>query len=240
MTPSLWNLDRLKDYQRKLDSELPPLYDFQQVRTAHREIEADILEYWEMLHPIIADFITSWFQIWGQLGKENANLKKKINEDSLLLRNYQDTSVNKIKNLESEIAHIKSQIETLKENLKQKEAELQKLDEMDHEKQLGISNLRVELEKELAELNLKLSEMQTRYEATQAQVNQSFEEKMWLFESEVKALKDQVKTQEEKLQQLQLENITLKKENKSLDLLEEKIWEINEKLRGLSFKETEE
>ena len=71
MAESLWKLDDLIAYQRKLESELPPLYDFEQVRPVHREIEALILEYWEKLHPVVNDFITSWFAIRFKSRKKN-------------------------------------------------------------------------------------------------------------------------------------------------------------------------
>ncbi|NVM54084.1 MAG: hypothetical protein HWN66_10325, partial [Candidatus Helarchaeota archaeon] len=161
--PSLWKVEELTDYQRKLDSELPPLYDFEQVRPVHREIESVILEYYALLHPVIQDFIYSWFLLWTNLKKKNEELFAEILQKSSMISNYRSNSETKIKSLGNLVNINQFELKTVKENLQQKELKLQELEGLDKEKQLGISNLRIELEKELAELNLRLSEMQTRF-----------------------------------------------------------------------------
>ena len=238
MAESLWKLGDLMDYQRKLESELPPLYDFEQVRPVHREIEAQILEYWELLHPVVNDFITSWFSIWFKSRKENQELQAKIERQSTLLIKYKEKSVERIQDIHHEIDTKKAEIHQANEKVQKIELGLQELEEMDKEKQLGIANLRTELEKELAELNLRISERQTRFEATQTQVFQSFQLKMLDFESEVASLKEQATIQQRKISIFESENETLRAQNIKLESLQEKIWEINEKLSGLSFTET--
>ena len=100
---SLWKVKDLLDYQRKFDSELPPLYDFEQVRGDHREIEAVILEYWGLLHPVVQDFVTSWWLLWTNTKKENEKLTAEDNQKSSMLANYKQSSESKINDLTDQI-----------------------------------------------------------------------------------------------------------------------------------------
>jgi len=239
LVESLWKLNDLIDYQRKLESELPPLYDFEQVRSVHREIEAVILEYWELLHPVVTDFITSWFALWFKSRREGQELVAKIDRQSTILTKYKEKSVEKIQDLHTEIDVKKAEITQTQEKIQKIELGLQELEKLDRDKQLGIANLRADLEKELAELNLRISERQTRFEATQTQVFQSFQHKMIDFESEVASLKELVVIQQEKMTILEYENEPLRAQNSKLKSLKEKIGEIIETIGGLSFTETE-
>lgn len=236
---SLWKIKDLVDYQRKLDSELPPLYDFEQVRGDHREIESNILEYWGMLHPVVQDFITSWWLLWSNAKKENEKVSAEVDQKSSMLANYQQSSESKINDLTSQLTIKQSELGVIQPELQKKEDEIQTLENEDQERKLGITELRTDLEKKLAELNLKLSEMQARFDSTQSQVTQSFEHKVMVFESEVTSLKEQVAAQEQKKEVLQAENQELQKQNQIRELLEDKAWQILDTLKGLSFKETE-
>jgi len=235
---SLWKIKGLSDYQRKLDSELPPLYDFEQVRGDHREIETVILEYWGLLHPVVQDFITSWWLLWTNMKKENEKLTAEVNQKSSMLSNYQQSSENKINDLTDQLKTKQSELGVIQSEIQKKEDEIQNLENEDQESKLGITELRSNLEKKLAELNLKLSEMQARIDSTQSQVAQSFEHKIMMFESEVASLKEQLAAQEQKKQVLQAENQELQTKTRIRELLEDKVWQISDQLKGLSCKET--
>jgi septal ring factor EnvC (AmiA/AmiB activator) len=235
---SLWKIKGLSDYQRKLDSELPPLYDFEQVRGDHREIETVILEYWGLLHPVVQDFITSWWLLWTNMKKENEKLTAEVNQKSSMLANYQQSSENKINDLTDQLKTKQSELGVIQSEIQKKEDEIQNLENEDQESKLGITELRSNLEKKLAELNLKLSEMQARIDSTQSQVAQSFEHKIMMFESEVASLKEQLAAQEQKKQVLQAENQELQTKTRIRELLEDKVWQISDQLKGLSCKET--
>jgi chromosome segregation ATPase len=235
---SLWKRKELSDYQRKLDSELPPLYDFEQVREVHREIESIILEYWGLLHPVIQDMVTSWWHLWANTKKDNEKLGAEIEQKSSMLTNYKQSSVNKIKDLTDQLNRKHAELGIIKKDTQQKDTEIQKLDNVDKEKKLGIAELSSDLEKKLAELNLKLSEMQTRIDSTQLQVSQSFEHKIMIFESEIVSLKEQMAIQEQKKEVLKAGNQELQTKNQALKPLEEKVWQIMDTLKGISFKET--
>lgn len=235
---SLWKIKELADYQRKLDSELPPLYDFEQVREIHREIESIILEYWGLLHPIVQDMVTSWWHLWANTKKDNEKLLTETEQKSSMLTNYKQSSQNKIRDLTDQLNRKQAELGVIKKDTQQKDNEVQKLDNVDKERKLGIAELSSELEKKLAELNLKLSEMQARIDSTQLQVSQSFEHKIMIFESEIVSLKEQVAIQEQKKQMLKSANQELQMRNQALKPLEEKVWQIMDTLKGISFKET--
>ena len=235
---SLWKVKDLLDYQRKFDSELPPLYDFEQVRGDHREIEAVILEYWGLLHPVVQDFVTSWWLLWTNTKKENEKLTAEDNQKSSMLANYKQSSESKISDLTDQINTKRSELGVIQPEIQKKEQEIQNLENEDQERKLGISELRSDLEKNLAELNLKLSEMQARIDTTQSQVTQSFEHKVMTFESEVASLKEQLAAQEQKKQILLAENQELQSQNQIREVLEDKAWQILDTLKSLSFKET--
>ncbi|MHA1427381.1 MAG: hypothetical protein ACTSQI_15430 [Candidatus Helarchaeota archaeon] len=223
---SFYTIKELENYERQLESELPPYYDFEQVGTTHQEIEARILEYWEYLHPVIQDFIVSWFTMWNTTKKENELLKNQKDQKISMLNKFRETSKAKIHQLKSLIEAKQAKIAPIKEELQQKEAQIQSLEESDKENQLGIAELRAELEKELAELNLMLTEMQNRFECTQAKVTQAFENKIMVFESEGESLKEQILAQEARIQDLQVKNQQFKQQNMKLQVLEEKIRQI--------------
>lgn len=235
---SLWKIKELADYQRKLDSELPPLYDFEQVRELHREIESIIIEYWALLHPIVQDIVSSWWHLWANTKKDNEKLGIEVEQKSSMLTNFKQSSENKIKDLTDQLKRKAAELDIIKRDIIQRDNEIQKLDNVDKEKKLGITELRSDLEKKLAELNLKLSEMQARIDSTQSQVAQSFEHKIMIFESEIVSLKEQLETQRQKIQMLQAENQEIQVKNQGLKPLEDKIWQIMDTLKGISFKET--
>ncbi|MFX1295514.1 MAG: hypothetical protein ACFFD2_11785 [Promethearchaeota archaeon] len=236
---SLWKKKELTNYQRKLKSELPPFYDFKQVRSVHQEIEAIILEYWEFLHPVVQDFITSWFLQWKNVKKKCEGLAIEKEQKISMLEKFKKRSTTKIQNLTNEINIKQSELNKSKQNIQHKEEQIQQLEEIDKENQFGISELRSELEKQLAELNLQLTEIQNRFEATQSQVMHAFENKVMIFESEVSSLKEQGTSQEERIQQLQSENQQIKSQNQELNIFEDKIAEIIDLVGSISFKEIE-
>ena len=235
---SLWKIRELADYQRKLDSELPPLYDFEQVREIHREIEAFILEYWGLLHPVVQDMVSSWWHLWANTKKDNEKLVAEIDQKSSMLTNYRQSSEIKIKDMTDQLKRKQAELDVIKTETRKKDNEIQKLDNVDKEKKLGIAELRSDLEKKLAELNLKLSEIQARIDSTQSQVSQSFEHKIMIFESEIVSLKERLAIQEQKKAIFQAANQELQIKNQVLKPLEEKIWQIMDFLKGISFKET--
>jgi chromosome segregation ATPase len=235
---SLWKIKGLADYKRKLDSELPPLYDFEQVRGDHREIETIILEYWGLLHPIVQDFVTSWWLLWTNTKKENEKLTAEVNQKSSMLTNYQQSSENKINDLTDQLKTKQSELTVIQSEIQKKENEIQNLENQDEESKLGIAELRSDLEKRLAELNLKSSEMQARIDSTQEQVTQSFEHKIMMFESEVASLKEQLSAHEQKKQVLQAENLELQSKVQIREVLADKVWQISDILKVLAFRET--
>jgi chromosome segregation ATPase len=234
---SLWKIKELADYQRKLDSELPPLYDFEQVREVHREIESGIIEYWGLLHPLVQDIVHSWWNLWANTKKDNEKLVSEVDQKASMLTNYKQSSGNKIQDLTDQLKRKQAELEVIKKETLKKDEEIQKLDNVDNEKKLGITELRSDLEKKLAELNLKLSEMQARIDSTQSQVAQSFEHKVMIFESEVVSLKEQLAIQQQKIQMLKAANQDLQMKNQILKPLEERIGQLMDVLKDISFKE---
>jgi chromosome segregation ATPase len=233
---SLWKKKELSDYKRKFNSELPPYYNFEEVRQAHQSIEATVLEYWELLHPVIQDFITSWFHQWSTIKKESEGLVTEKQQKASMLERFKKSTASKIELLNNETIKKKPELEIINQKLQEKEEEIKKLEGTDQENKLGVSELRSELEKQLAELNLKLSEMQNRFENTQSQVTGAFEKKVMLFESEVASIREQVMGQEQKIRRLQYENQQIKLKNQKLQLFEDKIAEIIDIVTSISIR----
>ncbi len=232
-----WKKKEFVEYQRKLESELPPYYDFAQVRPTHQEIEAAVIAYWETLHPIIQDYVTSWWRLWSTAKKEIEKLVVERDQKASMLSNYKNSAESKIKDLAGKLTTKESELKIINQDVQQREQKIIELEKKDKQDRLGITELRAELEKQLAELNLKLSESQTRFNTTKALVNRAFENKIMIFESEVISLKEQVTTQEQKIQQLDTENQKLESENQFLKILEEKVGKIIDIVTSISFKE---
>ena len=102
---SLWKKKELAEFKRKFRSELPPYYNFEEVRQAHQTIEATVLEHWEILHPVIQDFITSWFHQWSARKKEVEGLVTEKQQKSSMLDRFKKSTVNKIELLNSHGPH---------------------------------------------------------------------------------------------------------------------------------------
>ena len=219
---------------------MPPFYDFEKVRVTHREIEAGILEHWELLHPVVQDYLNSWWLMWDNVIKENERINDEINQKISMLTTYRSTTTTKIQDLTNQKVSKESELKVIKDELQQKEAALHELEATDKEKSLGIADLRSELEKSMAELNLKITEKQKQFNTTQSQVVQSFEHKITRFESEIASLKELSATQQQRIQKLQSENQVLKAENQQYKVLEDSMWEIITTLKSISIKESEE
>lgn len=230
-------IKELKKYERKIDgSEIPPIYDLEKMGAIHQEIDAAIRPFWENLHPVVQDFITTWNDSWNSLLHEKGEHDSQLRQKANLVANLKSNFENKIREINSEISTLKTDIQAKETEVAQKEHLIQDLESTDKDHKLGISQLRENLESRLKTLNEQLSDRQKKYEETQMQVGQSFQNKVLELDSEIMSLNEQISEKDAKIKELEDQVKTISKETQKSKFYEEKSAKLEkqlEKIQGM-------
>lgn len=231
---TIWKIKELTRYERKLDgSEIPPIYDLEKIDAVHQEIDANIRPYWENLHPLVQDYVTSWNNSWNKLLRESQDLDSQLRQKTNLIANLKANFEAKLRELNSTISVLQSDLKAKEDELLQKEQLIQDLESMDKENKNGIAQLREKLEDRLKELNEKMNERQKHYESTQLQVGQAFQQKVLELDSEITSLQDQLTEKDAKIKLQEAQIDTFKKEIQKVKFYESKIQTLEGKLNQI-------
>ncbi|NVM54525.1 MAG: hypothetical protein HWN66_12545 [Candidatus Helarchaeota archaeon] len=226
----IWKIKEVSKYQRKIDgSEIPPIYDLEKISTIHQEIDARIRPFWENLHIIVQDFITSWNDSWNNLLHEKDDLNSQLRQKITLISNLKGNFENKLRELNGMIEALKVEVQSKETENTQKEQLIQDLEATDKESKFGIAQLRENLENRLKQLNETMAERQKKYEATQMQVGQAFQQKVLELDSEMLSLQEQLEEKDAKIKEQEEQIKLLQKENQKVKFkLKDKLREIAE------------
>ncbi|MHA2252940.1 MAG: hypothetical protein ACXAD7_21435 [Candidatus Kariarchaeaceae archaeon] len=84
------------DPYNPIEDLLRPNYLEGTATVEHKELENDIAEYWDLLHPLIADYINSYADLYNKMGKEVGGAREEIDAHRRSLtfeqQNVQDLS----------------------------------------------------------------------------------------------------------------------------------------------------
>jgi uncharacterized coiled-coil protein SlyX len=108
------------------------------------------------------------------------------------------------------------------------------LDAADKESQLGISQLRENLEKRLNKLNEEVTERQKTYEKTQMQVGQAFQQKVLELDSEILSLNEQVAEKDAQIKDKDDQIKILQKDSQKAKFYESKAATLENKINKIA------
>jgi chromosome segregation ATPase len=232
---NFWKIKELAKYSRKIDgSEIPPIYDLEKTNETHRDIDANIRPFWENLHPIIQDFITSWNDAWINLMHESEDLNSQLRQKNTLVSNLKSNFESKLRELNADISTLKADLQAKENEINQKEQLIKDLDAADKESQLGISQLRENLEKRLNKLNEEVTERQKTYEKTQMQVGQAFQQKVLELDSEILSLNEQVAEKDAQIKDKDDQIKILQKDSQKAKFYESKAATLENKINKIA------
>jgi uncharacterized protein (DUF342 family) len=86
-----------------IDDVKTPNYIEGTVSVEHKELENDISEYWDLLHPLIQDFINSYAIVYEKMGTEVSNARDEIDAERRKLTFEQDN----VQDLSDQIRELK-------------------------------------------------------------------------------------------------------------------------------------
>jgi septal ring factor EnvC (AmiA/AmiB activator) len=199
--------DYIKDYNPYNDIEVlvKPKYIENTASAEHKELEKDIEEYWDLIHPMVADFINSYALTMEKMIKthqemENSmtnsrrsltleqenvqelndqvrELKKALASEGVIRRDLEERLRDERASMESHFAQEKKSLELMLEAKVPEGASVEDIIKQISGK-MGSSEEAERYKKKIAELEKKIQEEREENEKIQAELSMSFMEKM--------------------------------------------------------------
>jgi chromosome segregation ATPase len=219
----LWNVKPLEGYLNKLESQVPPNYDVFALGLEHQGLDEVIRPNWEGLHSLEQDFIFSWFIEYQTVQETKNNLLKEVEEFNQGITAIQRNSGSKIDGLSGELKKITAEVGNLKNELVQKTQLAEDLTNAIRNKKLGVEELKQNLGKRIIDMKNRVLEHQKQFEVDQTKLGSQFEARVIKLDEEKLLLNDTFEKNYHSIEQLEKENQELKKLNRFLKSLPEKI-----------------
>ena len=179
MAPTLWKLKELKTYVNQLDTNAPPPYRLTSASNLHRELFQKIEAFWESLHPLVQDFVVSSVRHWDKAEVKLQNTEELLNEKKRVF--------DKLK------ASVEMRLKDLNAQLAKRDQIVQELVNKDSNNQLGLSDLRDNLENKIEDL-----------EKTHEEVGEQFQVQIMEMDAQLDAKDERIEELNAELKQKQL------------------------------------
>ncbi len=221
-------IKELEGYLNKiLESNVPPNYEVTAYSTDHQALDALVRPNWEILHPIVQDFIYSWFIEVRAVAELKEELEKKLHAVNQELMQTKEISINKIDELNKKLNNRKAEVLNAENELKQKVEFFEELTKAIEDKEVGGEELKQKMENRIKNMREGMIRQHEKFEASQIKIGNQFKNRVIELDEERLRLNEKIEKNKEIIVQLGKENYDLMRRNHLLKGFQSRLVAIN-------------
>ena len=199
----------------------------------HQALDALIRPNWEILHPIVQDFVYSWFMEIRSAEGLKKDHQKKLNAINNELTNVQKNSTAKIEVLNRKLNDLNSEFLNVENELNQKMEFVEELTGAIEDKEVGGEHLKQKMEERIRNMHERMIRQQEKFETTQIKIGNQFKNRVMELDEERLLLNEKIEKNKEILVKIEKENQELQKNNQLLKGFQNRIIAIKSILDSL-------
>ncbi len=219
------------EYEPKFEIEEPPRVKFIEgtVPVVHKELWREIIEYWDLIHPLVRDMIVSWIEVYEKTAKEIKELRDSLDTEKrkalITMENIQELQ-DKVRELSQQLHNETLMKRDLEERLQDVTAQIREQYEKEKKalellvsSKIDVSEKTLEealekalskatspeqvqrLEKRVKELEEKLKREREENERIQMEIAEAFQEKILYYDNLVRSYKEQLGITDEEFEE---------------------------------------